>query len=335
MNALWQNVRYALRNLAKNPGFAAIVVLTLALGIGANTAIFSVVYGALLSPLPFPRARPIGDGVVDRQWRAKLGLGGRIPRLETAGAVFQNLSAFTEASFSLSVIRTPGDAVHAESLSPGWFNLQGIPFAMGRDFLADEGKIGQDHVVIMAHRLWQERFGSDPQIIGKQIRLNGQLYSVVGVLAAGMPDRFESHLFVPLAFKPEQLNHDFHWLNVMGRLKPGVTIQQANADMKAVTQRVAETYPLLQQRLGGSRRAAQERLHQPRHDQGSLAADGRGRIRVVNRLRERSQPAAGARHDSHERSCGARFAGGHASATFLAISYGEPGARGHRRSAWA
>ncbi len=251
MNSLWQNVRYALRNLAKNPGFAAIVVITLALGIGANTAIFSVVYGALLAPLPFPEP----DQLV-MVWSTVNGSNNSVSAgdyldWKRQSAVFQELSAFTGGSFSLSVSGRP-EVQQTRILSPGWFNLQGIPFAMGRDFLADEGKVGQDHAVIMAHRLWQERFGSDPQIIGKQIRLNGQLYSVVGVLAAGMPDRFESHLFVPLAFKPEQLNHDFHWLNVMGRLKPGVTIQQANADMKTVTQRVAETYPLSNKGWGAS-----------------------------------------------------------------------------------
>jgi putative ABC transport system permease protein len=251
MNSLWRNVRYALRSLAKNPGFAVVVVLTLALGIGANTAIFSVVYGALLAPLPFPEPDQLA-----MVWSTVDGSNNSVSAgdyldWKRQSAVFQELSAFTGGSFSLSVSGRP-EMQQARILSPGWFNLQGIPFAMGRDFLADEGHIGQDHAVIMAHRLWQDRFGSDPQIIGKHIRLNGQLYAVVGVLAAGMPDRFESHLFVPLAFKPDQLNHDVHWLNVLGRLKPGVTLQQANADMKTVTQRVAETYPLSNKGWGAS-----------------------------------------------------------------------------------
>jgi len=95
----------------------------------------------------------------------------------------------------------------------------------------------------MTHRLWVERFGSDHEIIGKPIRLNGEPYTVVGVLAAGQPDRLESQLFVPLAFKPEQINHDFHFVLVMGRLKPGVTLQQANANMDSVTRHIAEVYP--------------------------------------------------------------------------------------------
>jgi putative ABC transport system permease protein len=114
---------------------------------------------------------------------------------------------------------------------------------LGREFLPEEGTPGKDHVVIITHRLWRERFGGDPRIIGQQLRLNGESHTVVGVLAAGMPDRFESHLFVPLAFKPEQINHDSHWLAVMGRLKPNVTLQQAQADMDTVANRIASVYP--------------------------------------------------------------------------------------------
>jgi putative ABC transport system permease protein len=243
MQTLWRNIRYALRNLAKNPGFACVTVLTLALGIGANTAIFSVVYGALLAPLPFPNP----DQLV-MVWSTVRGNNNSVSAgdyldWKRQNSVFQDLVAFTGGSFNLSVAGTP-EVVQTRILSPGWFNLQGIPFALGRDFLPNEGVLGQDQVVVMTHRLWQERFGSDSSILGRQLRLNGQPYSVVGVLAAGMPDRFESRLFVPLAFKADQINHDFHWLNVMGRLRPGVTLPQANADMKGVTQRIAETYPL-------------------------------------------------------------------------------------------
>jgi putative ABC transport system permease protein len=121
--------------------------------------------------------------------------------------------------------------------------MVGTPFLLGRDFLPEEGQVGRDRAVIMTHRLWMERFGSDRDIIGKPVRLNGERYTVVGVLAVGQPDRLEAQLFVPLAFKPEQINHDFHWILVMGRLKGGVTIQQANADMDSVTRHIAEVYP--------------------------------------------------------------------------------------------
>jgi putative ABC transport system permease protein len=243
MSKVWQDVRYALRSLAKSPGFTAIAVLTLALGIGANTAIFSVVYGALLSPLPYPEP----DQLV-MVWSTVRGNNNSVSAgdyldWKRENSAFQDLLAFTGGSFSLSGSGKP-EVVQTRILSPGWFNLQGIPFFLGRDFRADEGTVGQDQVVVMTHQFWKERFGGDPQIIGHELRLDGHPYSVIGVLAAGMPDRFESQLFVPLAFKPEQINHDFHWLNVLGRLKRGVTLQQANADMKGVAEHVAETYPL-------------------------------------------------------------------------------------------
>jgi putative ABC transport system permease protein len=127
--------------------------------------------------------------------------------------------------------------------TPGFNNMVGTPFLLGRDILPEEGVVGRDRVVVMTHRLWVERFGGDRDIIGKPIRLNGEPYTVVGVLAAGQPDRLESQLFVPLAFKPDQINHEFHFILVMGRLKPGVTLQQANANMDSVTRHVAEVYP--------------------------------------------------------------------------------------------
>src|SRR5260370_3907113 len=127
---------------------------------------------------------------------------------------------------------------------PGFFKMQGIALMLGRDFVPEEGVSGRNHVVSMNHRLWQERFGSDLHIIGQPVRLNGEPYTVVGVLAAGMPDRFEAHLFVPLTITPERINHDRHWLVVMGRLKSGVTLQQASADMDGVARRIAEAHPV-------------------------------------------------------------------------------------------
>jgi len=113
---------------------------------------------------------------------------------------------------------------------------------LGRDFLPEEGHVGKEHVVILTHRLW-EHLGADRSIIGKQIRMNGELYTVVGVNMPGQTDRLESQFVVPLAFKPEQVNHDFHWLLVIGRLKPGVSIAKAQADMDVVTGRIAQDHP--------------------------------------------------------------------------------------------
>jgi putative ABC transport system permease protein len=237
----FRDARFGFRILRNNPGFATVAILTLALGIGANTAIFSVVYGALLAPLPMPHPEQLvmvwsevnGRNVVSpgdfQDWKRQ-------------NSVFQNLVAWDEATFSLSVDGHP-QALQTRILSPGFFSMQGIPLSLGRDFVAEEGQPGQEHVVIMTNRLWRERFGSDPHILGQQVRLNAEPYTVVGVLAAGMPDRYESPLFVPMALRPDQITHERHWMVVMGRMKPGVTLQQANADMDGVARRIAETYP--------------------------------------------------------------------------------------------
>ena len=243
MKNLWLNVRYAGRLLKKDLGFTFVALLALTLGIGANTAIFSVVYGALLAPLPYPNA----DQLV-MVWSKFNGQrngvsAGDFLEWKRQNSAFQDIVAWSGDTFSLSVSDHP-EPVQTRITSPGFFTMQGIPLSLGRDFSPEEGVLGKNHVLIMSNKLWRERFGSDPKIIGRQVRLNGELHPIVGVLAAGMPDRFESHLFVPLTFRPDQVNHNLHWLAVMGRLKPGITLQQANANMDGVTKRIAENYPL-------------------------------------------------------------------------------------------
>src|SRR6267378_1500552 len=237
-----RNVRFGLRLLLKNPGFTSVALLALILGIGANTAIFSVVYATLLSPMPYPNP----DQLVI-VWSKVNGnrngvSAGDFLDWKSQSTVFQSMCAWTGGNYALAGSDHP-ELFQTRLTTPGFNDMVGTPFFVGRDFLPEEGQVGKDRVVIMTHRLWMERFGSDRDIIGKPVRLNGEPYTVVGVLAAGQPDRLENQLFVPLAFKPEQINHDFHFILVMGRLKPGVTMQQANADMDSVTRHIAEVYP--------------------------------------------------------------------------------------------
>jgi len=241
VRVLLQNLRYGLRILRKTPGLTIIAVITLALGIGANTAIFSVVYSALIAPLPYPDSNQLV-----MVW-SKVHAG----RNSTAAAdfldwkrqntVFQDLNAWTDANYNLATAERP-EQIEAQMTTPGLYTMMGVKFAMGRDFTSEEGQPGKDHAVILFNRLWQ-RLGARPDIIGQQLRINGEPYTVVGVMAPGPTDRLSTQLVVPLAFKPETLNHDFHWLLVMGRLKPGVTIEQAQADMQVVTARLAKDYP--------------------------------------------------------------------------------------------
>jgi predicted permease len=134
--------------------------------------------------------------------------------------------------------------------------MTGNSFFLGRDFLTEEGELGKEHVVVLTHKLW-EHLGSDRNIIGKPIKMNSEPYTVVGVLAAGQADRLQSQFVVPLAFKPEQINHDFHWLLVMGRMKTGVSLTQAQADMEVVTSRIAQDNPQSNKGWG----ASVEQLH--------------------------------------------------------------------------
>jgi putative ABC transport system permease protein len=243
MSNLWRDLQFGLRVLRKSPGFAAVAVLALALGIGANTAIFSVIYASIIAPMPFPHPEQLvwvwsrvqgGNNVVSA---------GDFLDWKRENTVFQEIEAWTYASFNLG---TSGhvEEVTASEETPSTHDMVGLPSILGRaDFLPEEGEPGKNHVVILSNRLWRHRFGSDPKIIGKQIHLNGEPYTVVGVWAPGMLDRFIEELSVPLVFKPEQINHDFHWLSVMGRLKPGVSVQQAQAQMDVIAKRIAEAYP--------------------------------------------------------------------------------------------
>jgi len=251
MRNVIRNLHFGLRLLSRNLAFTSVALLALTLGIGANTAIFSVIYGALLSPLPYPNPDQLVMVWSKVNCHRNSVSAGDYLDWKRQNSVFQDMVAWSEGTFSLSASGHL-EAMQARIPSPGFFNMQGIPLWLGRDFLPEEGQPGRNHVVVMTYRLWQERFGSDPHIIGQEMRLNAEPYTVVGVLAAGMPDRFEAHLFVPLTITPERINHDRHWLVVMGRLKPGVTLEQANADMDGVTRRIAEVYPVSNKGWGAS-----------------------------------------------------------------------------------
>ncbi len=250
MNTLLQDVRYALRQLRKSPGFTLTAVLTLALGIGATTAIFTVVYATLLAPMPYPQ--PDQLVVV---WSMNQGY--RSPTAaqdfldwKNESTAFQGIYASSGGSFNLSTKEQP-EYLQASYTTPGMYQMSGSPFLYGRDFLPEEGTLGKDHEVILLNKLWK-RLGSDPNIVGKSVQLDGTAYTVVGVLGPGQPDRLDQWLLVPLAFKPEQLNRDFHWLLVTGRLKPGITLQQAQANMDTIAANIARANPKSNRGRGAS-----------------------------------------------------------------------------------
>jgi putative ABC transport system permease protein len=217
------------------------ILFTLALGIGANTAIFTVDYATLLAPLPYPEPNQLVM-VWSKIKTFRNGISARdFTDWKRQNSSFQNLSAISGGSFNIASKDQP-ENIDGLQVTPGYYEMLGRPFFLGRDFLPEEGVDGKSHVVILTHKLWSH-LGADPKVVGHSIRINGEPYTVVGVLASGIFDRDQNQMTVPLVFKPEQLNHDFHWLGSMGRLKPGATIQQAQADMDSVASHIAEVYP--------------------------------------------------------------------------------------------
>ena len=155
---------------------------------------------------------------------------------------FQGLWAWSGFDANLGGAEGPEQVPGTQS-TPGQLSGLGTPPIIGRDFRPDEDQAGKNRVVIFSNRLWRRRFGGKPEIVGQPIRMNGESYTVVGIMPPGQMDRMPNQLWVPLTIKPEQINHDFHWLLAMGRLKPGVSIKQAQADMDAVTKHIGDIYP--------------------------------------------------------------------------------------------
>ncbi len=239
---LLQDLRYGFRMLGRNVGFTVVAVLTLGLGIGATTAIFSVVYATIFEPMPFPNPDQlvmvwsrVGDG------RNVVSAGDYLEWKRRATS-FQSLEAWNGGTFNVATAERP-EQVEGGLWTPGFYRMVGGPMFLGRDFLPEEGEVGKDHVVILGHRLWRQNFGANREIIGQQIRVNGEPYTVVGVMLPGQSERHPNQVSVPLAFKPDQINHDFHWIMVMGRLKPNVTIAQAQSEMEMIAGQLAEEHP--------------------------------------------------------------------------------------------
>ena len=247
MRAIGQDLRYAIRLLVKQPGITAIAILTLALGIGANTAIFSAVNAVLLRPLPYPEPdrlmmvwekRP-AEGVLDNVVAA-----GDFLDWAKMNTTFESMAAVTPVPADLIGAGDPVRLVTA-AVSPTFFDVFRTQPLLGRTFRRDEDVLGKHRVVILGHRVWQERFGGDRAIVGRTISLSGVPHEVIGVL----PTTFEFpndtlDLWVPLAFAAgAQPSRSSHYLDVYGRLKRGVTMEQARADMDRIGRQLEAEYP--------------------------------------------------------------------------------------------
>jgi len=251
MQSLVQDLRFGLRMLARNPMFTLIAVVTLTLGIGANTAIFSVVDAVLLRPLPYPDANRLVF-----LWSTMNGQG--VPQSGSAlpdylswrdqNRVFEGLAGFYYGDFNLSADSAAPERVQGAYITANFFQVLKLSPAQGRLFANDEEQFGKHRVVLLSHALWQRRFGGERDIVGRQIKLAGESYTVAGVMPRGLPffDNLpEVELWTPIAFAPNDnmATRNNHFINLVGRLKPGVTREQAQADASAIARRMEEQEP--------------------------------------------------------------------------------------------
>jgi putative ABC transport system permease protein len=240
-----QDIRYALRSLARSPGYTLIAVVVLALGIGATSAIFSFVDGVLLRPLPY--AAP--DRIVMLWERPPAGLRNSISTMnfldwqQQAGDVLESQTAMVIRSVMMSGPTEPL-RVHGQRVSTGYFDVFALAPALGRTFRADDGRPGSERVAVISHRLWRESFGADSSVVGRVVVLDGAPHTIIGVMPTNTPfDRGWTDMWRPLVFGPDELSRNVRWLQVTARLKPGVTIGQAQARLDAIGARMARDYP--------------------------------------------------------------------------------------------
>src|SRR5215475_6504231 len=252
----WQDLRYALRTLAKNPAFTSIAIVAIALGIGANTVIFSAVDAVLLRPLPFKNPEQL---VMIWENATHLGFPKDTPSpanfldWQKQAASFTGMAALVERSFNLTGVGEP-ERLDARRVSANLFELLGVRPLLGRTFVPDDDKPGS-HVVLLSYSLWQRRFGSDPSVIGRAITLNGKSYTVIGVMPASVhlpgSGNWKDLVWVPIAFPPEEAaQRSSHFLDVIARMKPGVTLKQAQAELETIAARLAQQYPDHNKRRG-------------------------------------------------------------------------------------
>jgi len=246
--SFWQDVRCGLRMLRKNAGFTLVAVLTLALGIGANAAIFSVIHGVLLSPLPYDHPERI---TLLRESNPGKGF----PQFAVAppnymdwkrdANSFEQMASISRGQFSYTGGDEPERLIGFQ-VAASFFSALGAQPAMGRTFLPEDDVLGKASVVVLSHGLWTRLFGSDPQILGKSLTLDGHSYRVVGVMQNGFQFPRGAELWLPSEFSERSLSpgaRGAHYLSVIARLKPGVSLDQAQAEMTAISKRLETQYP--------------------------------------------------------------------------------------------
>ncbi|MGH9936388.1 MAG: ABC transporter permease, partial [Blastocatellia bacterium] len=252
MNVLWQDLRYGARMLLKTPGFTLIAVITLSLGIGANTAIFSVVNGVLLKPLPYRAPEQLIRVFERSRTQPKFPMsGGNFQDYREQNSTLSGLALYTRQDLELSRDDKP-ERLAALRVTAGFFELLGAQPLLGREFRREDELPDNNQVVILSHGLWQRRFNGDPGVVGRAVTLLGRPFTVVGVMPPGLqhvggdyrstPHGESVDAWWPVALRP-QANRGAHFLNAVGRLKPGVSVAQAEADFNVIAERLAGQFP--------------------------------------------------------------------------------------------
>jgi putative ABC transport system permease protein len=243
LHEILQDLKFGLRTLLKSPGFAIVALATIAIGIGANAAIFSIVDGVLLKPSPFKE--------IDRMVRVleKPPGGGRngISTLnyldwEKQNTCFEYMAAQRWGTVSLTGVETP-ILVACEQVRIHFFEVFQTTARIGRTFAPGEDEVGKDHVAVISNSFWVSQFGSDPGVLGRTMILDGEPYSIIGVLPPGRSDLTATKIWRPLSFPPANMTRDFHWFGAWALLKRGVTLDQARTQMDALAIRIAHDYP--------------------------------------------------------------------------------------------
>ncbi len=253
MQTLLQDIRYALRTLRKEPGFTIIAILTLALGIGANTVIFSLIDTVLLSPLPYKHSEQLLNIVAGDRAKGTTGTPvsfTKFTALQQQTKTLASVGAFYQTTSNLTGSGEP-QQINMNRASADFFHLLGIAPAMGRDFLPTEDQVGGADVAILSDGFWRAHFNADPQILGKSVTLDGKTTTIIGVLPQSFefpfqqpePDVWVPRVFDLLGLRPEQLHSGAGFLSVIARLKPGATLAQAQAEGDTISQAYAQAFP--------------------------------------------------------------------------------------------
>ena len=240
-----QDIRYAVRKLSRTPGFTVIAAFTLALAIGATTAIFSVIDGVLLKPLPFRDPERVVRVTNIRDGNRQVSSVPDFLDIRTQSKSYSSLAAIDGQAMNLTGGSEP-ERVQAARVGPTFWNLLGVTPVVGRGFAPNEDSQSAGRTVVLGDGLWKRRFGQDPRIVGKTIALDGNSYTVIGIAPAGFsfPDRPD--LWIPFVFSQDDVNPEgrgAHWLGIIGRLAPNVTVAQATSELVTITRRLEQQYP--------------------------------------------------------------------------------------------